>query len=76
VGRLGFAAAPLVALVAVSGAVSAGNPQPAPGMTRCTHAPGAWCGTVIVPLDRSGRVSGTTPVRFEYYPRTNTPSHW
>jgi pimeloyl-ACP methyl ester carboxylesterase len=71
-----LATAALVALVVVSGAASAGNPQPAPGvpagLTRCTHAPGAWCGTVVVPLDRSGHVSGTTPVRFEYYPRTDT----
>ena len=60
----------------MSGATSAGNPQPAPGvpagLTGCTHAPGAWCGTVVVPLDRSGHVAGTTPVRFEYYPRTDT----
>ena len=74
-GRLAFATALLVALVAVSGA-SSGNPQPAPGvppgLTKCTHAPGAWCGNVLVPLDRSGRVSGTTPVRFEYYPRSDT----
>jgi pimeloyl-ACP methyl ester carboxylesterase len=69
-------AAGLAALVLVSAAPSAGNPQPAPGvpagLTRCTHAPGAWCGTVFVPLDRSGLVPGTTPVRFEYYPRTDT----
>ena len=75
-GRLGFVVAAFVALVAVSGAASSGNPQPAPGvppgLTRCTHAPGAWCGTVVVPLDRSGRVAGTTPVRFEYYPRSDT----
>lgn len=68
--------AAVAALVAVSGAGSAGNPQPAPGvppgLTKCTHAPAAWCGMVLVPLDRSGRVSGTTPVRFEYYPRTDT----
>ena len=68
--------AAVAALVAVSGAGSAGNPQPAPGvppgLTKCTHAPGAWCGTVLVPLDRSGRVAGTTAVRFEYYPRTDT----
>ena len=74
-GRLTFATASLVALVAVSAAAS-GNPQPAPGvppgLTKCTHAPGAWCGSVLVTLDRSGRVSGTTPVRFEYYPRSAT----
>ena len=76
VGRLVLAATALVALVAVTGAASGGNPQPAPGvppgLTKCTHAPGAWCGTVFVPLDRSGTVTGTTPVRFEYYPRTDT----
>ena len=75
-GRLSFATAALVALVCVSGAGSSGNPQPAPGvppgLTKCTHAPGAWCGTVLVPLDRSGRVSGTTAVRFEYYARSGT----
>ena len=64
----------LTALVAASGAGSAGNPQPAPGvpagLTRCTQGVDAWCGAVLVPLDRSGRVPGTTPVRFEYYPRT------
>jgi pimeloyl-ACP methyl ester carboxylesterase len=76
VGRLVLATTTLVALVVVSGAAAGGNPQPAPGvprgLTKCTHAPGAWCGTVFVPLDRSGVVPGATPVRFEYYPRTDT----
>ncbi|HYI74469.1 MAG TPA: alpha/beta fold hydrolase [Gaiellaceae bacterium] len=75
-GRLVLATAALAALAVVSGAASAGNPQPAPGvppgLTKCTHAPGAWCGTVFVPLDRTGVVVGTTPIRFEYYPRSNT----
>ena len=73
---LAIVMATLTALVAASGAGSAGNPQPAPGvpagLTRCTQGIDAWCGAVLVPLDRSGRVQGTTPVRFEYYPRTDT----
>jgi pimeloyl-ACP methyl ester carboxylesterase len=74
--RLVLATSALLALVVVSGASSAGNAQPAPGvppgLVKCAEVSGAWCGTVVVPLDHSGGVAGTTPVRFEYYPRTDT----
>ena len=35
---------------------------------RCAHD--AWCGILPRPLDPTGRVGGTVPIYFEYYPRT------
>jgi pimeloyl-ACP methyl ester carboxylesterase len=69
------AAAVLTALVVVGGAASAGSQQPAPGvpagLKKCKDVE-AWCGSILVPLDRSGQIKGTTKIGFEYYPRTDT----
>jgi pimeloyl-ACP methyl ester carboxylesterase len=41
----------------------------------CPQDPGARCGTLRVPLDRSGKVKGTVPIRFAYTgnPRGRAP---
>ena len=69
------AAAVLAALVVAGGAASAGAQQPAPGvpagLKKCKDVE-AWCGSILVPLDRTGQVKGTTKIGFEYYPRTDT----
>jgi pimeloyl-ACP methyl ester carboxylesterase len=38
-------------------------------LKRC-EAPARWCGTLPRPLDPSGRVPGTLPIYFEFYPHT------
>ncbi|HYZ27929.1 MAG TPA: alpha/beta fold hydrolase [Thermoleophilaceae bacterium] len=42
---------------------------------RCPDDPSAHCGTLRVPLDRTGAVKGTIPIRFAYYgnPHRRTP---
>lgn len=69
------ATAILAALVVVGGAASSASQQPASGvpagLKKCKDVE-AWCGSIIVPLDRSGQVKGTTKIGFEYYPRTDT----
>lgn len=36
---------------------------------RC-HTPAPWCGTLVRPLDPDGKVPGTIPVYFEFYPHS------
>ncbi len=75
--------AALIAVVAVASGVAAiastpatASPTTAPGvparLEKCTRALLAWCGELEVPLDRTGRTPGTTTVRFQYYPATDT----
>jgi pimeloyl-ACP methyl ester carboxylesterase len=65
---------------ALLGPVGSASASPAPppgvpaGLEKCTQALAAWCGSLDVPLDRSGRTPGTTTVRFQYYPATATTS--
>src|SRR4051794_2280129 len=33
---------------------------------RCPDDPAAWCGTLKVPLDRTGKLAGTIPIKFAY----------
>jgi pimeloyl-ACP methyl ester carboxylesterase len=74
-------AALIAVLIVASGAVAlsttaAASPAPPPGvpagLEKCTQALLAWCGELEVPLDRTGRTLGTTTVRFQYYPATQT----
>jgi pimeloyl-ACP methyl ester carboxylesterase len=50
--------APVVALLAVA------SPAQALRTHRCPDEPAARCGTLVVPLDRSGVVKGRVPIRF------------
>jgi pimeloyl-ACP methyl ester carboxylesterase len=45
----------------------------APLLSPCGKTPGLVCGTVSVPLDRSGSVPGTVPLHVEELPATGTP---
>ena len=56
--RRAAALAPLVALLAVA------TPAQALRTHRCPDEPAARCGTLVVPLDRSGAVPGHVPIRF------------
>lgn len=74
----------LTTLIAVLGltltllpATTAGaDPRPdrgiPPGLTKCHHPPHALCGTIEVPLDRTGHTSGTVTIGFEYYRPTKS----
>jgi pimeloyl-ACP methyl ester carboxylesterase len=61
-------------VAAVTGPVGAASASPSPPagvpdeLQKCTQALGAWCGSLEVPLDRTGVTPGTTTVRFQYYP--------
>jgi pimeloyl-ACP methyl ester carboxylesterase len=47
--------------------LAAGSPAAAaPKTHRCPDDPGAHCGTLVVPLDRTGVVKGKIPIRFAY----------
>jgi pimeloyl-ACP methyl ester carboxylesterase len=73
-------AAALAALAAVSGAAAAHagshgfgvalsvHARPASAKAACGETPGLRCSTVVVPLDRSGRVPGTVALHVEYLP--------
>jgi pimeloyl-ACP methyl ester carboxylesterase len=50
--------ASVVALLAAAEPASAVRTRP------CRDSPAARCGTLVVPVDRSGRVKGTIPIRF------------
>src|SRR5688572_27940379 len=39
----------------------------------CEDLPGAWCGTLPVPFDRTDPSAGTLPVAFEWYPAEQVP---
>src|SRR5204863_9623209 len=41
--------------------------------SQCGVAAGLLCSTVVVPLDRSGRVPGTVPLHVEVVPALGTP---
>ena len=60
--------------VAVPPAVATPSPPPGvpAGLKKCTMASEAYCGSVVVPLDRTGATVGTITIRFEYYPRSDT----
>ena len=47
------------------------DPAVPTGLKRCTAASEAYCGSVVVPLDRTGATPGTISIAFEYYPRSD-----
>ncbi|HEX5017279.1 MAG TPA: alpha/beta fold hydrolase, partial [Actinomycetes bacterium] len=51
-------------------------PAPPPGvpdgLTKCTRAYAAWCGSLEVPLDRTGKTAGTVTIDFQYFPARET----
>jgi pimeloyl-ACP methyl ester carboxylesterase len=62
-------------LACSAGAAAAASPASTdpgvpPGLTKCADVD-AYCGGIVVPLDRTGVKKGKTDVRFEYYPRTD-----
>ena len=68
--RRALALAPIVVLLTGAG------PAAAAVKTRpCPEDPGARCGTLRVPLDRSGTLKGVVPIRFAYVgnPRRKAP---
>lgn len=42
------------------------------GLKKCAQIAGAYCGSLVVPLDRTGATPGTVEIGFEWYPRTTT----
>src|SRR5438128_2630866 len=56
--RRAAALAPLVALLSVASPAQALRTHP------CRDEPAARCGTMVVPVDRSGAVKGRIPIRF------------
>ncbi|MFL5894874.1 MAG: alpha/beta hydrolase [Thermoleophilaceae bacterium] len=58
--RRAAALAPLVALLVAAAPAAAVRTHP------CRDDPSAHCGTLVVPLDRSGQVKGQIPIRFAY----------
>ena len=48
------------------------DPAVPAGLKRCTAASEAYCGSVVVPLDRTGATPGTISIAFSYYPRSDT----
>jgi pimeloyl-ACP methyl ester carboxylesterase len=42
------------------------------GLQRCSADSEAYCGSVDVPLDRTGRTPGSLSIAFRYYPRSDT----
>ncbi|MFL5843013.1 MAG: alpha/beta hydrolase [Thermoleophilaceae bacterium] len=66
----------LAALLPALALFAAGSPAAAaPRTHRCPDDPHARCGTFNVPLDRTGQLKGTIPIRFAYVgdPRRATP---
>ena len=62
----------LLGALAVAGDALAKPGAPgAPALVPCAEAD-ALCGAITVPLDRTGKTPGTTPVAFEYHPRADT----
>ena len=68
--------AALLSSIAVAVLPASAAPTPVPGvpagLKKCTMASEAYCGSVVVPLDRTGATPGTITIRFEYYPRSDT----
>ena len=57
----------LAALLPVLALLATGSPAAAaPKTHRCHDDPASRCGTLVVPLDRTGVVKGTIPIRFAY----------
>src|SRR3954454_8185175 len=56
--RRAAALAPVVALLATASPAAAIKTHP------CRDEPAGRCGTLVVPLDRSGKVKGSVPIRF------------
>jgi pimeloyl-ACP methyl ester carboxylesterase len=66
----------VAALLPALALLAAGSPAAAALKThRCPDNPNARCGTLVVPLDRAGKVPGRIPIRFAYLgnPRRGTP---
>jgi len=59
-----FALAPVAAAPAIPGVPD--------GLKKCAMGAEAYCGSVVVPLDRTGATPGTLEIHFEYYPRSDT----
>ena len=66
----------LAATLATPAIPVAALPQPDPavpaGLHRCSADSEAYCGSVEVPLDRTGRTPGSLSIAFRYYPRSDT----
>jgi pimeloyl-ACP methyl ester carboxylesterase len=67
----------LVLLLAAPSALAASAPPPtikvgSLTLTFCNREYTGYCGSITVPLDRSGRYPGTLTVGFEFYPHTDT----
>jgi len=60
-------------LVAAFFCGASGTAHAAPTLSRCGNTPGLLCGTVVVPLDRSGSVPGTVSLHVEELPASGTP---
>jgi pimeloyl-ACP methyl ester carboxylesterase len=50
-----------------------GIPSRGSHRSQCSTSPGLLCTTVVVPLDRTGRVPGTIPLHVELVPALGTP---
>ena len=63
----------LSAAAAVPPAAAAPSAPGVPaGLKKCTMSSEAWCGSVVVPLDRTGATPGTITISFEYDQRSDT----
>ena len=66
----------LAATLATPAIPVAALPQPDPpvpaGLHRCSADSEAYCGSVEVPLDRTGRAPDSLSIAFRYYPRSDT----
>ncbi|HEX5016146.1 MAG TPA: hypothetical protein VFX15_00995, partial [Actinomycetes bacterium] len=67
---LGVLVAPLALFVPADAASASPAPPPGvpDGLTKCTRAYAAWCGSLEVPLDRTGKTAGTVTIDFQYFP--------
>ena len=48
------------------------RPRGPAGLQRCSADSEAYCGSVEVPLDRTGATPGSLSIAFRYYPRSDT----
>lgn len=62
----------LLSLVVAAFFCGAGGAKAASTLAPCGNTPGLQCGTVVVPLDRSGAVAGTVALHVEELPASGT----
>ena len=63
----------LLPLVVAAFLCTASGADAAAALTPCGKTPGLLCGTVVVPLDRSGVVAGSVALHVEELPASGTP---